>query len=59
MDLGVSKCAITGCPHKPRMPPETFKAYIQVHNINFCGQNIPVLHQNEPYPYLGIQMIHP
>jgi hypothetical protein len=39
------------------MPATTFKAYIQSHNIKYINQSIPVLHQNEPYVYLGIQLI--
>jgi hypothetical protein len=39
------------------MPATTFKAYIQSHNIKYRNQPIPVLHQNEPYVYLGIQLI--
>jgi hypothetical protein len=39
------------------MPATTFKAYIQSHNITYRNQSIPVLHQNEPYVYLGIQLI--
>jgi hypothetical protein len=57
MELGISKCAITGCPNKKPMPATTFKAYIQLHNIKYRNQPIPVLHQNEPYVYLRIQLI--
>jgi hypothetical protein len=39
------------------MPVATYKAYIQSHNIKYRNQPIPVLHQNEPYVYLGIQLI--
>jgi hypothetical protein len=39
------------------MPATTFKAYIQLHNIKYRNQPIPVLQQNEPYVYLGIQLI--
>jgi hypothetical protein len=39
------------------MPATTFKTYIQSHNIKYKNQPIPVLHQNEPYVYLGIQLI--
>jgi hypothetical protein len=56
MELGIPKCAITGCPNNKPMPA-TFKAYIQSHNIKYRNQHIPVLHQNEPYVYLGIQLI--
>jgi hypothetical protein len=54
MDLGVPKCAITGCPNKSKTKPETFKAKIQTQNINYKNQALPILHQNEPYVYLGI-----
>jgi hypothetical protein len=57
MELGIPKCAITGCPNNKPMPAATFKAYIQSHNIKYRNQPIPVLHQNEPYVYLGIQLI--
>jgi hypothetical protein len=57
MELGIPKCAITGCPNKTPMPATTFKAYIQSHNITYRNQPIPVFHQNEPYVYLGIQLI--
>jgi hypothetical protein len=57
MDLGIPKCAITGCPNNKSMTATTFKAYIQSHNIKYRNQPIPVLHQNEPYVYLGIQLI--
>jgi hypothetical protein len=35
MDLGITKCAITGCPNKSKLSPTTFKAYVQSHNIQF------------------------
>ena len=57
MDLGITKCAIIGCPNKSKMNQETFKAQIQATNITYRNQPIPVLHQNEPYTYLGIQLI--
>ena len=57
MDLGITKCAITGCSNKTKMNQETFKAQIQTTNITYRNQPIPVLHQNEPYVYLGIQSI--
>jgi hypothetical protein len=56
MELGIPKCAITGCPNNKHMMTTTFKAYIQSHNITCRNQPIPVLHQNEPYVYLGIQL---
>jgi hypothetical protein len=57
MELGIHKCAITGCPNNKPMPAAAFKAYIQSHNIKYRNQSILVLHQNEPYVYLGIQLI--
>jgi hypothetical protein len=57
MELGIPKCAITSCPNNKPMPTTIFKAYIQSHNIKYRNQPIPVLHQNEPYIYLGIQLI--
>ena len=57
MDLGIPKCAITGCSNKSRLNQETFKAQIQVTNITYRNQPIPVLHQNESYVYLGIQLV--
>ena len=57
MDLGITKCAITGCPNKSKMNQKTFKAQIQGTNITYRNQPIPVLHQNEPYVHLGIQLI--
>jgi hypothetical protein len=57
MELRIPKCAITGCPNNKPMPATTFKAYIQSHNIKYRNQPIPVLHQNEPYIYLGVHLI--
>jgi hypothetical protein len=57
MELGIPKCAIMGCSNNKPMPAATYKAYIQFHNIKYRNQPIPVLHQNEPYVYLGIQLI--
>jgi hypothetical protein len=57
MELGIPKCAIIGCPNNKPMPATIFKAYIQSHNIKYRNQPIPVLHQNELYIYLGIQLI--
>ena len=39
------------------MNQEIFKAQIQATNITYRNQPILVLHQNEPYVYLGIQLI--
>ena len=57
MELGVPKCAITGCPNKSKTNPEAFKVKIQAQNIHYRNQPLPVLHQNEPYVYLGIQLV--
>jgi hypothetical protein len=57
MELGVPKCDVIGCPNKSKTKPETFKAKIQAKNIPYRNQPIPVLHQNEPYVYLGIQLV--
>jgi hypothetical protein len=57
MDLGIAKCAIIGCPNNQYMPPRTFKGYIQTKNIKYKNQPIPVLHQDEPYTYLGIHLV--
>ena len=57
MDLGISKCAITGYPNKTKMNQATFKAYIENANITYRNQIIQALHQNEPYVYLGIQLV--
>jgi hypothetical protein len=57
MELGIPKCTITRCPNNKPMPAATYKAYIQSHNIKYRNQPISVLHQNEPYVYLGIQLI--
>ena len=39
------------------MNQEAFKVQIQATNITYRNQPIHVLHQNEPYVYLGIQRI--
>ena len=57
MGLGINKCAITGCSNKSKLSPTTFKAYLQSHNIQFHTLAIPVLRQNKPYKYLGIQLV--
>jgi hypothetical protein len=58
MDLGIPKCAITGCPNKSKLNPLNFKALITTHNISYRQQPIPILTQDEPYTYLGIQLVH-
>jgi hypothetical protein len=57
MDLGIPKCAITGCPNKSKLNPLNFNALITTHNINYKQQPIPILNQDEPYTYLGIQLV--
>jgi hypothetical protein len=57
MELGIPKCTIIGCPNNKSMLAATYKAYIQSHNIKYRNQPIPLLHQNKPYIYLGIQLI--
>jgi hypothetical protein len=57
MDLGIPKCAVTGSPNKSKMNPQNFKTHLQSHHINFQNSLIPTLHQNEPYIYLGIQLV--
>ena len=57
MGLGIYKCAITKCPNKTKLTPSTFKAYLQSHNINLCNQALPILHQNELYKCLEIQLV--
>ena len=57
MGLGINKCALTGCPNKSKLVPYKFTTFLQTQNINFCNQSIPILHQNEPYKYLGIYMV--
>ena len=56
MDLGIPKCAITGCPNKSKMNPLAFKTQIQNTNINYRNEPIPILSQNESYTYLGINL---
>ena len=53
MDLGISKCAMTGCPNKSKLHPTTFKALIQATIINYINQPILTLNKHEPYTYLG------
>ena len=57
MRLGINKYALTGCPNKSKLTPHKFTTFLQTHNINFRNQSIPMLHQNEPYKYLGIYMV--
>ena len=57
MNLSISKCTIKKAPYKSNRTLEIFKAYIQSHKINYNGKKILIFHQNEPYKYLGIQLI--
>jgi hypothetical protein len=57
MDLGIPKCAITGCPNKTKLTPQAFRSHIRDTNIHFRNQSIPILSQHEPYVYLGINLV--
>ena len=57
MDLNIANCTITGCPNKSKLKPNTFKAFIQSQQITYKNKKIPTLIQNEPYTYLGIQLV--
>ena len=57
MDLGIPKCALTGCPNKSKFSPQAFKLHLEHANINFRDQLIPTLNQHEPYVYLGINLV--
>ena len=57
MDLGIPKCAITGCPNKSKLNAQAFKTHLTAININFRDQPIPILSQHEPYVYLGIHLV--
>ena len=57
MDLGIPKCAITGCPNKTKLNLQAFKTHIKNININFRNQPIPIITQHEPYVYLGIHLV--
>ena len=57
MGLGINNCALTECPNKSKLAPHKFTTLLQTQNINFHNQPIPILHQNEPYKYLGIYMV--
>ena len=58
MVFNLSKCAITRCHNKSKLKPNTFKAYIESQNVTYKTKNFSTLTQNEPYTYLGIQLIH-
>ena len=57
MDLGIPKCAITGCPNKSKLSPQAFKTHLQETSTNFRHQPIPILSQHKPYVYLGINLV--
>ena len=57
MDLGIPKCAVTGCPNKSKLNPQAFKTQLRNTNINFRNQSILILSQHEPYVYLGINLV--
>ena len=57
MGLRINKCAITSCPNQSKLTPQKFTSFLQIKNIYFRDQFIPILHQNERYKYLGIYMI--
>jgi hypothetical protein len=56
MDLGISKCTITGCPNKSKLSPLAFKTQIQPTNMNYINKPIHVLSKNKPYTYMGINL---
>lgn len=58
MDIQIPKCALMKCLNKSKMNSTTFNAQIQATNINFRNQRLLVLHQNEPYVYIGINLVH-
>ena len=57
MDLAFTECAITRCPNKSKMNQKPFTSLIEATNITYKNQPIPILHQHEPYVYIGIQLI--
>ena len=57
MDLGIPKCAITGCSNKTKLNPLASITHIKNTNINFRNQPIPILNQHKPYVYLGINFV--
>ena len=36
MDLGISKCAVTGCPNKSHLSPQAFKTLISIFGTTPC-----------------------
>lgn len=59
LNLNLIKCAITGCPNKSNLKPNTFKAFTQAQNITYKTKNIPrpSLIQNKLYTYLEIHLV--
>lgn len=57
MDLNLTKYAIIWCPNKAKLKPTIFKTFIQAQRITFKGKQFPILTQNEPYSYSGIQLV--
>ena len=57
MDLGIPKCAVTGCPNHSQLNSQAFKTQLANANINFRGQPIPTLSQHKSYVYLGINLV--
>lgn len=56
MDLGIPTCAEVGCPDKSKLQPLASTTYLQVRNTNYKNQQLPILSQNEPYMYLGVEL---
>ena len=45
MGLVINKCAITSCPNKLKLSSQIISIFLQIKNINFRNQPIPILHQ--------------
>ena len=57
MKLNVAKCAITRSPNKTKLKPIISKTLIHAQRITYKEKQFPMLTQNEPYTYLGIQPV--
>ena len=57
MDLNLTKWANIGSPNQAKLQPTIFKAYIQAQRIMHKGKHFSILSQNEPYIYLGLQLV--
>ena len=57
MDLNSIKCTIIGIPNQAKLKPTIFTTFIQAQRITFKAKRFPILTQNEPYTYLGIQLV--